>query len=57
MKKRDLVKTIEKLGFWFLRSGGRHDIYTNGDINVAVPRHNEINEITARAIIKICKKG
>ncbi len=30
MKRRDLIKLLEKNGWYYLREGGRHDIYTNG---------------------------
>ena len=30
MKRKDLVKLFEKNGWYFLRDGGNHDIYTNG---------------------------
>ena len=52
MKRRDLIKKFEKNGWWFLREGGNHTIYTNGKNTEQVPRHNEINEITAKSIIK-----
>lgn len=52
MKQRDLIKLLEKNGWVFKRNGGNHDIYSkNGRIEV-VPRHKEINENTARQIIK-----
>jgi len=39
------------------RHGLRHDIWTNGEYEIAVPRHNEINEYTAKAILKEAKGG
>ena len=30
MKRRDLIKLLEKNGWTFLRNGGNHDIYTDG---------------------------
>lgn len=44
-----------KNGWYFKRSGGNHDIYTNGIDTEAIPRHNEIKENLAKAIIK--KRG
>ena len=32
MKKKDLERELEKLGFKFLREGGNHEIWTNGVI-------------------------
>ena len=52
MKRRDLIKMLEKKGWWFLKHGGNHDIYTNGTDIEPVPRHKEINEMTAKSIIK-----
>ncbi len=52
MKRRDLEKRPKELGWYFLRAGGNHDVWTNGVQSQPVPRHGEINEFTARAIIK-----
>lgn len=52
MKRRDLIKLLTANGWWLARSGGGHDIYTNGKQNEPIPRHNEINEMLAKAIIK-----
>ena len=51
MKRRDLVKLLEKNGWWLKRNGGDHDIYTNGVNNEAVSRQTEIKEAVAQAII------
>lgn len=54
MKRRDLVKKLEKAGCNLLRHGGKHDIYHNPSNGKSepVPRHREINELLARKIIK-----
>lgn len=52
MKRNDLVKMFERNGWWLKRHGGDHDIYTNGKDREAVPRHKEIDEDLAKAIIK-----
>ncbi len=54
MKRRDLVARIQAVGFAFLRSGRAHDIYARGSQQEAIPRHREINENLARAILKRC---
>ena len=54
MKYKDLVFKLQKAGFTFLRHGGNHDIYAKGDQIVALPRHKEIKEYTARGILKKC---
>ena len=56
VKKRDLEKELKNLGWWLLREGGNHEVWTNGKENVAIPRHSEINERLAKAIIKGAKK-
>jgi predicted RNA binding protein YcfA (HicA-like mRNA interferase family) len=54
MKHRDLIKTVEALGYIFIRHGGKHDWYQNPTTKIAqpVPRHREINENLARSIIR-----
>ncbi|MEH2198566.1 type II toxin-antitoxin system HicA family toxin [Nostoc sp.] len=54
MKRRKLIRHLEKNGCLFLREGGKHTIYYNPSNNrtSAVPRHIEIVDILA---IKICK--
>ena len=57
MKKRDLEKILNQLGWRLKREGGNHEIWTNGEHSEAVPRHKEINEILARKIIQVAKKN
>ena len=52
MKRRDLIKQLEKNGFWLLRNGNNHDIYTNGIKSEPIPRHSEIKEHLAKSIIR-----
>ena len=52
MKQRDLVKKLESVGFQFERHGGNHDIYRRGLEIEQIPRHKEVNEKLARAILK-----
>jgi mRNA interferase HicA len=52
MKKRDLENSLRRIGWTFLRHGKRHDIWTDGEIEEAIPRQNEINEKLARAILR-----
>jgi len=35
-----------------VRQGGRHEVWTFGRTKITIPRHREINEITAQAIFK-----
>ena len=52
MKRKDLIKRLEKAGFVLIRHGGGHDIYERGNDKEVIPRHIEINELLARNIIK-----
>lgn len=56
MKKRDLEKKLRELGFW-PDGGTKHDKWTNGDFVTMVPRHREINELTAKGILKDAEKA
>jgi mRNA interferase HicA len=56
VKKRDLEKILKKLGCWKLREGLNHEIWTNGDLIIPVPRHKEINEKLAKYIIRNFKE-
>lgn len=52
MKRRDLIKLLEKNGWWVKREGHDHTIYTDGQSNEPVSRQTEISERVAQAIIK-----
>ena len=52
MKQRDLIKKLMKIGFRFERHGGNHDIYRRGSEIEKIPRHKEINEQLANAILR-----
>nr|DAT66708.1 MAG TPA: hypothetical protein [Caudoviricetes sp.] len=51
-KRADLIALLEKNGWRLKRNGAGHDIYTNGKECETVPRHRELNENLAKAIIK-----
>ncbi len=52
MKQKDLIDLLKKNGWWELRQGANHIIYTNGSANETIPRHRELNEQLAKAIIR-----
>ena len=52
LKRADLIKLLEKNGWYLLRNGSNHDIYTNGVKKETIPRHREIPEGLAKTIIK-----
>lgn len=52
VKRKDLIKYLEENGFYLLREGGNHSIYTNNTKTIPVKRHRTIDRITANAICK-----
>lgn len=54
MKRKDLIRHLNKNGCFLARDGAHHSIFYNKEIKrtSTVPRHNEINDFLAR---KICK--
>ena len=52
MKRRELIKKLQKAGFALERNGANHDIYSRGKDKEVIPRHSEINEKLARAILR-----
>lgn len=53
MKRRDLIRKLEAAGFRKVRDDGGHTVYTKpGFPPVPVPRHRELNELTAQGIMK-----
>ena len=52
MKRTDLIKKLEDGGFVFDRHGSSHDIYVRGNTEETIPRHREIDERLAKAILK-----
>jgi len=57
MKRKILEARLRRMGWTLVRRGGRHDIWRKGEIEAAVPRHQEINEYTAAAILRLGEKG
>ncbi|MBM3237566.1 type II toxin-antitoxin system HicA family toxin [Candidatus Poribacteria bacterium] len=53
MKRRNLIRHLEKHGCEFLREGSNHTMYVNrgAQRTSAVPRHREINKFLVN---KIC---
>lgn len=52
MKRADLIRKLEAHGWTLKRNGTNHDIYTNGIRMEPIPRHREVNEKLAQAILK-----
>jgi len=47
-----VVKYLEANGFYFLREGKKHSIYTNGIKTIPVKRHRSLDRITANELCK-----
>jgi mRNA interferase HicA len=58
VKRRDLVARLQSaakaagLEWTFVRQGAAHEVWSINGKNVTIPRHTEINELTARGILK-----
>lgn len=58
MKRVDLIRRIgvaardASLSWSLVRQGSAHEVWDLGGRQVTIPRHREINEITARAIMR-----
>ena len=52
MKRQELLKLFANSGWRILREGANHTILTNGECVEPLPRHKEIQESLAKAIIK-----
>ena len=52
MKTKDFIALLERNGWKLKRHGANHDIYTKNGQRESVPRHRELDEELARAIIK-----
>ena len=52
VKRRDLIRYLEENGFYLLREGGNHSIYTNDHKTLPVKRHKSLDRITANEICK-----
>jgi len=57
VKRKELNKRLRRLGWRIVREGKKHTIWTDGDYEIAVPRHVEINEHTAKAILKLAERS
>ena len=57
MNRRAILASLSRsaksagLTLTLVRHGGRHTLYSCGELIIVIPRHREINEKTARGII------
>ena len=52
VKRRDLIKYFEENGFYLLREGGKHSVYTNNEKTIPIKRQRTIDRITANELCK-----
>ena len=53
MKRRDLIQLLEAAGYRIERDNGDHTVYAKpGNRPTPAPRHRELNENTAKAILR-----
>jgi predicted RNA binding protein YcfA (HicA-like mRNA interferase family) len=52
VNRRELVRYFEQNGFYLLREGAKHAIYTNGTKTIPVKRHRLFDRITANELCK-----
>ena len=52
VKRRDLVRYMEKNGFHLCRQGGNHAVYAKKTKVIPVKRHKQFERITANEICK-----
>jgi hypothetical protein len=58
VKRRDLLDKIKdaakvnELDWGLAREGGNHEIWELDGKTVSIPRHKEINDVTAKSIMK-----
>ena len=51
MKYRDLMRILKDHGFEFIRNSG-HQIFSNGQISIAIPHRNEFSRGLVRRILQ-----
>lgn len=52
IKRRDLIKYLDENGFYLLRQGQNHSIYTNKIKTIPIKRHRSLDRITANELCK-----
>jgi len=52
VKRRDLIRYFEENGFYLLREGSNHSIFTNGEKTIPIKRHRNLDRITANELCK-----
>lgn len=48
MKQKDLINLFKRNGWWLVRQGSNHMVFTNGSESETVPRHKESTNFLQR---------
>lgn len=51
VKRRKVEKRFEENGWYFVRHGANHDIWSNGIIKTQLPRHPKISDRLYQGLI------
>lgn len=52
VQRRKVEKKFEANGWYFVRHGGNHDIWSNGKIKTQLPRHPKFSDKLYKGLIK-----
>lgn len=52
VKRSELIEYLEENGFYLLREGSKHLIYTNKNKTIPIKRHRHFDRITANELCK-----
>lgn len=52
VRRATIIKYFKENGFYLLREGGKHSIYTNGFKTLPIKRHRTLDRITANELCK-----
>lgn len=52
MRRRKLERELSAMGWRRKRHGAKHDMWTDGQATIPVPRHREVDEELAKDILK-----
>ena len=56
VKPREVVRALERAGFYLVRQRGSHAQYKRGNLLVTVPMHSrDLNPVTLRSILRQAK--
>lgn len=56
MRKKLLVRRLRAAGWYLLRQGATHEVWTNGSEQESLPRHTEVKENLAKKIVRRLKQ-